>query len=122
MIEGNFTDISLPAMLQLLCLEAQKSFRVGVALDSQRGEVYVRKGWVIAAVYGILEGEDAFCEFMAWRDGVFWAEQVTPDMAIEKNLSFAFQPNSAFVQDCGYLAQSNAGLNSVITGSILYGS
>jgi Domain of unknown function (DUF4388) len=122
MIEGNFNDISLPAMLQLLCLEAQKSFRVGVALDSQRGEIYVRKGWVIAAVYGILEGEDAFCEFMAWRDGVFWAEQVTPEMAIEKNLSFAFQPNSVFVQDCGYLAQSNAGLNSVITGSILYGS
>jgi hypothetical protein len=122
MIEGNFTDISLPAMLQLLCLEAQKSFRVGVALDSQRGEIYVRKGWVIAAIYGILEGEDAVCEFMSWRDGVFWAEQVTPEMAIEKNLSFAFQPNSSFVQDCAYLAQSNAGLNSVITGSILYGS
>jgi Domain of unknown function (DUF4388) len=122
MIEGNFNDVSLPAMLQLLCLEAQKSFRVGVALDSQRGEIHVRKGWVIAAVYGILEGEDAFCEFMSWRDGVFWAEQVKPEMAIEKNLSFAFQPNSSFVQDCGYLAQSSAGLNSVITGSILYGS
>ncbi len=122
MIEGNFSDISLPAVLQLLCLEAQKNFRVGVLHEAQRGEIFVRRGWVIAATFGILEGEDAFCEFMSWRNGSFWAEQVSTEMQIDKNLAFAFQPTLSFMQDCEYLIANNVGLNSEITGSILFGS
>lgn len=122
MIEGSFSDVSLPALMQLLCLEASKCFRIRVTSDSQKGYVLIRHGAIIAAQFGILEGEDAVCEFLSWSQGSFLAEQVVAQTDVEKNLREEIRPNPSFIEDCSILAEKQIGLNSEITGSDQFGS
>ncbi|HEY9682024.1 MAG TPA: DUF4388 domain-containing protein [Oculatellaceae cyanobacterium] len=122
MIEGSFSDVSLPALMQLLCLEASKSFRIRVTSDNQKGYVLIRHGAIIAAQFGILEGEDAVCEFLSWSQGTFLAEQVVAQTDVEKNLREEIRPNPSFIEDCSILAERQIGLNSEITGSDQFGS
>jgi hypothetical protein len=122
MIEGSFKDVSLPALLHLLCFETAKSFRITLAGENQRGFIAVRRGWVIAAQFGLLEGEDAICEFQSWSDGSFQAQQVAAQPDSEKNLRFDFQPGSGFINDCAILSEHHIGRNSELTGSRLFGS
>jgi hypothetical protein len=122
MIEGSFKDVSLPALLHLLCFETAKSFRVTITDENQNGFIAIRRGWVVAAQFGLLEGEDAVCEFQSWSNGSFHAQQVAPQQDSEKNLRFDFQPNSGFINDCAILNEHHIGLNSELTGSRLFGS
>jgi hypothetical protein len=122
MIEGSFSDVSLSALLQLLCLESSKSFRIRVTAENQKGYILIRRGAVIAAQFGILEGEDAICEFLSWSQGQFLAEQVVAQTDVEKNLRDEIRPNASFIEDCTILAERQIGLNSEITGSDLFGS
>jgi hypothetical protein len=122
MIEGSFKDVSLPALLHLLCFETAKSFRVTITGENHKGFIAVRRGWIIAAQFGLLEGEDAICEFQSWSDGSFHAQQVAAQPDSERNLRFDFQPNSGFINDCSILNEHHIGLNSELTGSRLFGS
>lgn len=117
MIEGNLRDVSLPGLLQFLSAEGNKNFRISVASSGQTGEVYVCKGFVVCAAFGILEGEDAMCEFLSWRDGTFFVEQLTSQYEVKKNLKRAVPPGTAFAEQALYLAQQKVGLTTVLVPS-----
>lgn len=114
MIEGNLKDVSLPGLLQFLAAESSKNYRVSIASAGQTGEVYICKSFVVCAAFGLLEGEDAMCEFLAWRDGTFFVEQLTPQVDVRKNLKRAISPNAAFAESASYLSQNNVGLNTTL--------
>ena len=86
MLEGNFRDVSLPGLLQFLATEINKSYRVKVTTNNHAGEIFVCKGAVTASSYGLLEGEDALCEILSWKDGSFGVELLNPQIEIKRNL------------------------------------
>ncbi|HEY9714040.1 MAG TPA: DUF4388 domain-containing protein, partial [Chroococcales cyanobacterium] len=122
MIEGNFRDVSLPGLLQFLASEVNKNYRVKVSSGSQTGEIFVCRGAVISAVFGLLEGEDAVCEFLAWRDGVFGVELLNPQFDIKKNLVLPIKPSSNFVDQSSFLVEQSIGLNALMICSADFGT
>jgi len=122
MLEGNFRDVSLPGLLQFLATEINKSYRVKVTSNNHAGEIFVCKGAVTASSYGLLEGEDALCEFLSWKDGAFGVELLNPQIEIKKNLQFQIQPTATFADQSSFLNEQNVGLNSVLIASKLFGT
>jgi hypothetical protein len=122
MIEGSLNDISLPSLLQLLCIESEREYRLALVRNNDRGEVLTDHGHIVGSTYGILEGEDAVCELITWRQGHFSAERFYPPGQVPRNLVLPFQATMEFTQDATYLTRQNVGLNSIISGSILFGS
>jgi len=122
MIEGSLNDISLPSLLQLLCIESEKEYKLVLIRNNDRGEVLTDHGHIVGSTYGILEGEDSLCELITWRQGQFSAERYYPAGQVPRNLAWPFQATMEFTQDATYLTRQNVGLNSVISGSILFGS
>jgi hypothetical protein len=122
MIEGSLNDISLPSLLQLLCIENEKEYKLTIVRDNDRGEVLTDRGQIVGSTYGILEGEDSLCELITWHEGQFSAERFHPAGQVPRNLTLPFQATMEFTQDATYLTRQNVGLNSVISGSILFGS
>jgi hypothetical protein len=130
MIEGNFKDVSLPGLLQVLGSEVSRNYRVrvsptsvdGVGAGGQSGDIYVARGFVVCASFGLLEGEDAICEFLSWRDGTFFVETLTANVEVKKNLKRAISASNAFVENSLYINENNVGLNTVIVASKSFGS
>ncbi|MGH9548647.1 MAG: DUF4388 domain-containing protein [Terriglobales bacterium] len=122
MIEGNFQDVSLPGLLQFLGSEVSKNYRIRITGNGQSGDVYLCKGFVVAAAFGLLEGEDAMCEFLSWAQGTFFVETLTAQIEVKKNLTRAMQPSNAFVESSSFLIENNVGLNTVIIASKSFGS
>lgn len=122
MIEGNFKDVSLPGLLQFLGAEVSKNYRISVANQGQNGEVYLCRGFVVAGSFGLLEGEDAICEFLSWEQGTFFIETLTPQVEVKKNLKRAMQANNVFVENTSYLLDNNVGLNTTIVSSKNFGT
>ncbi|HEY9676587.1 MAG TPA: DUF4388 domain-containing protein [Drouetiella sp.] len=122
MLEGNFKDVSLPGLLQFLSSEVNKSYRVRVTANNHNGEIFVCRGFVTAAAYGLLEGEDALCEFLSWKDGSFGVELLNPQIEIKRNLHMQVQPTSVFAEHSSFLNEQNVGLNSVLILSKNFGS
>jgi hypothetical protein len=122
MIEGSLNDISLPSLLQLLCIESEKEYKLVLTRNNDRGEVLTDHGYIVGSTYGILEGEDSLCELITWRQGQFSAERFHPEGEVPENLAVPFQATMEFTQDATFLTRQNVGLNSVISGSILFGS
>src|SRR5262252_1449677 len=69
-IEGNLRDISLPNLVQILCLE-QRQVRLMINRQSERGAIYFDSGTIVHATAGSLEGEDAVYQLLAWPEGLF---------------------------------------------------
>jgi hypothetical protein len=122
MLEGNFRDVSLPGLLQFLATEINKSYRVKVSSDNHAGEIFVCKGAVTASSYGLLEGEDALCEFLSWKEGSFGVELLNPQIEIKKNLQFQIHPTSIFAEESSFLNEQNVGLNSLLVASKAFGT
>lgn len=122
MIEGSLNDISLPSLLQLLCIESEKEYKLFLIRNNDRGEVFTDHGFIVSATYGILEGEDALSELLTWRQGQFSAERFNPPGDVPRNLVMPFQATMEFIQHATYLSRQKVGLNSVIAGSILFGT
>ncbi len=122
MLEGNFRDVSLPGLLQFLATEINKSYRVKVTSNNHAGEIFVCKGAVTASSYGLLEGEDALCEFLSWKDGSFGVELLNPQIEIKRNLQSQIQPTSTFADQSSFLNEQNVGLNSVLVASKAFGT
>ncbi|CAN5608954.1 hypothetical protein BH10CYA1_BH10CYA1_12260 [soil metagenome] len=122
MLEGNFRDVSLPGLLQFLATEINKSYRVKVTSNHHTGEIFVCKGAVTASSYGLLEGEDALCEFLSWKDGSFGVELLNPQIEIKRNLQSQIQPTSTFADQSSFLNEQNVGLNSVLVASNAFGT
>ncbi|HEY9719146.1 MAG TPA: DUF4388 domain-containing protein [Trichormus sp.] len=130
MIEGNFKDVSLPGLLQVLGSEVSRNYRVrvsstaagGPASGGQSGDIYVARGFVVCASFGLLEGEDAICEFLSWREGTFFVETLTANIEVKKNLKRAISASNAFVENTLYINENNVSLNTVIVASKSFGS
>jgi hypothetical protein len=123
MIEGNFKDASLPGLLQFLATESNKLYRVKLSAMGNTGEVYVDHGHVIAAKYNLLDGEDAMCEFLSWRDGAFSVERLPSEFesTVNKNLHLRLQGPTTFVSQSAFLVESSVGLNTIVVPSRKFG-
>jgi Domain of unknown function (DUF4388) len=123
MIEGNFKDASLPGLLQFLATESNKLYRVKLSTSGNSGEVFVQNGTVISAKFSLLDGEDAMCEFLSWRDGAFSVERLPGEFetTINKNINLRLQGPTTFVSQSNFLVESNVGLNTVIVPSKKFG-
>jgi len=123
MIEGNFKDASLPGLLQFLATESNKLYRVKVTAMGNTGEVYVDHGHVISAKYNLLDGEDAMCEFLSWRDGAFSVERLPSEFesTVNKNLHLRLQGPTTFVSQSAFLVESSVGLNTIVVPSRKFG-
>lgn len=124
MIKGSLKDVSLPGLLQLLANEGNKSYRLKVEKGSAHGDLIILDGYLIAANYGLLGGEDAVCEFMTWDDGAFYVERLSPrfQATIERNMNLRLLQVAGFSDYASFLLENNIGLNTVIRPSRLFGT
>lgn len=124
MIKGSLKDVSLPGLLQFLGNEGHKSYRLKVERGSAYGDLVILEGYLIAANYGLLSGEDAVCEFMTWEDGAFYIDRLSPrfQSTIEKNMNLKLIQISLFSDHASFLLENNIGLNTVIRPSRLFGT
>lgn len=69
-IEGDLRDMSLPSIVQIICLEQRK---VGLILKRQHeeGVIYFDKGEIVHATLGNLEGQEAVYRLLTWPNGAF---------------------------------------------------
>jgi hypothetical protein len=72
----------------------------------------------------LLEGEDALCEFLSWRDAYYVVEKLASEFesTIKRNLNLPLQGPTTFVAQSAFLSESNVGLNSDIIASKKFGS
>ncbi len=124
MIEGNLSDVSLPGLLQFLATESNKSFSVQLTNGSQKGEVTVCDGEILAANFGLLEGNDALTEFLFWTEGTFSVERLAQSASSPENcnLKIALKQVNTFADQMLFLQQSNVGLNTEIVPSPKFGT
>jgi len=69
-IEGNFRDMSLANIVQILCLE-QRQVGLIIKGQSERGTIYFDCGDIVHANVGALEGENAVYQMLSWPEGSF---------------------------------------------------
>lgn len=124
MIKGTLKDVGLPGILQFLCNEGNKSYRLKIERGSLHGDVYIANGHVISATYGLLRGEDALCEFLTWDDGIFFIERLPTriEATLEKNISLKLQQSATFSDQAAFLIEDSVGLNTVIRSSRIFGT
>jgi hypothetical protein len=123
MLEGNLRDVSLPGLLSFLCNESSKAYLVSLLSEHTRGELVVLKGTVVHASMGLLEGEDALCEFIFLHEGLFRVETLNGAETKERraNLKVSLK-HSDFVEYAAFLADEQVGLNTTVLPSSTFGS
>ncbi len=125
MIEGSLSDVSLAGLLQFLATEVDKCFSVRITRGGQRGEINICNGDLMQANFGLLEGDDALCEYLSWKEGHFIIERL-PTLAknsVKRNLSvLSLHPGNTFADHCLYLIESNVGLNTELIASDTFGT
>ncbi len=125
MIEGSLSDVSLAGLLQFLATEVDKCFSVRITRGGQRGEINICNGDLMQANFGLLEGDDALCEYLSWKEGHFIVERL-PTLAknsVKRNLGvLALHPGNTFADHCLYLIESNVGLNTELIASDTFGT
>lgn len=124
MIEGDLADVSLPGLLQCLATESNKSFRVQLVSGPQKGELIISEGEILAANFGLLEGNDALTEFLFWGDGNFKVERfdLADDASFSRSLTIALRQLNSFADQILFLQKSNVGLNTEIVPSPKFGT
>lgn len=124
MIEGTLKDASLPGLLQFLATETNKLYKVKLSAGGQSGEIYLNNGHIIRASFNLLDGEDALCEFLSWREGMFWVERLAGEFeaTVKKNMNLRLHAPTTFVAQSAFLNESNVGLNTAVVPSKKFGS
>ncbi|CAN5209145.1 hypothetical protein BH11CYA1_BH11CYA1_31950 [soil metagenome] len=124
MIEGDLADVSLPGLLQCLATESNKSFRVQLVSGPQKGELIVCEGEILAANFGLLEGNDALTEFLFWGEGSFKVErfELADDATFSRSLTIALRQLNSFADQILFLQKANVGLNTEIVPSPKFGT
>jgi hypothetical protein len=124
MIEGDLADVSLPGLLQCLATESDKSFRVQLVSGPQKGELIVSEGRILAANFGLLEGNDALTEFLFWGDGSFRVERfnLAEDASFSRSLTIELRQLNSFADQILFLQKTNVGLNTEIVPSPKFGT
>ena len=69
-IEGDLSDISLPTMAQMICIE-RRNFALSVHRGSEQGQVHFEKGEIVHAALGELQGTEAMYQLLTWSNGTF---------------------------------------------------
>jgi hypothetical protein len=71
MLKGNLKTISLPSLIQAICLEQRKA---ALHLESQglEGVMYFDLGQIAHATLGNLVGDEAVIELVCWDEGSFY--------------------------------------------------
>ena len=70
---GQVDGISTPAFLQMIEME-EKTCTLQVRSDGRRGLLFFQKGRLIASETGDLQGEEAACEIINWKNAVIEIE------------------------------------------------
>lgn len=124
MIDGNLSDVSLPGLLQFLATESNKSFKVKLVNGFAKGELFICEGELLAANFGILEGNDALTEFLFWQDGTFSVERVASRFrsTINSNLKIELKQSNTFADQLLFLREEGVGLNTEIVPSPNFGT
>jgi hypothetical protein len=124
MIEGDLADVSLPGLLQCLATESDKSFRVQLVSGPQKGELIVSEGQILAANFGLLEGNDALTEFLFWGEGAFIVERfdLLEDASFSCSLAIELRQLNSFADQILFLQKTNVGLNTEIVPSPKFGT
>ncbi|MDP3507329.1 MAG: DUF4388 domain-containing protein [Candidatus Melainabacteria bacterium] len=124
MIEGDLADVSLPGLLQCLATESDKSFRVQLVSGPQKGELIVSEGQILAANFGLLEGNDALTEFLFWGEGAFIVERfdLGEDASFSRSLAIELRQLNTFADQILFLQKTNVGLNTEIVPSPKFGT
>ncbi len=124
MIEGNLSDVSLPGLLQFLATESNKSYSVQLTNGTQKGEVIVCDGEILAANFSLLEGNDALTEFLFWNEGTFIVERLAQGATSAEscNLKIPLKQVNTFADQMLFLQKSNVGLNTEIVPSPKFGT
>jgi hypothetical protein len=124
MIEGTLKDASLPGLLQFLATENNELYRLTLTAGSNSGEIFVSRGFVISATFNLLNGVDALCELLNWREGSFSVERLALEFqaTIKKNINLKLELPNTFVSQYAFLCESVVGLNTLIVPSKKFGS
>jgi hypothetical protein len=124
MIDGNLSDVSLAGLLQLLATESNKTYRLRLSNGLQKGEVFISEGQILAANFGLLEGNDALCEFLFWQEGAFGIERLASRFknTITPNLDIELKQVDSFADKLLFLQESQVGLNTEIVPSLRFGT
>lgn len=124
MIEGNLSDVSLPGILQFLGTESNKSFKIKLVSGPSRGELFISEGVLLAANFGLLEGNDALTEFLFWKEGSFSIERLASRFksTITANLKIELKQKSSFADQMLFLQAEAVGLNTEIVPSPNFGT
>ncbi len=69
-IEGNLTDMSLPSLLQMICLEERNATLI-LEHQGEEGAIYIDGGEITHATLGRIVGEEAVFKLLTWEDGAF---------------------------------------------------
>ena len=67
---GTITNTSLPDIIQLICI-GRNTCRMQVRSGINDGLIYFRKGEIVHAQTGGMDGEEAFYLILSWELGVF---------------------------------------------------
>ncbi len=76
-LSGCFSALSAADLIQMLCL-TQRTVALRITAGGRAGAVLVKGGQLVHATWGSLSGQEALCEILDARDGVF-RETPLPD-------------------------------------------
>lgn len=124
MIEGSLVDVGLPGLLQFLATESGKSYKVRLLNGNNRGEIFLSEGELIYAAFGILEGDDALIELLAWREGGFIVEKLSSRFreTITPNMKLPMKLTNSFADQMAFLTEQGMGLNTEVVTSSRFGT
>lgn len=124
MIEGSLSDVSLSGLLQFLATESNRSYKVRLVSGQSRAELFICEGELLAANYGILEGNDALTELLFWQEGTFNVERLASRFksTIATNLKIDFRQINTFADQMLFLQEEAVGLNTEIVPSPRFGT
>jgi hypothetical protein len=69
-VEGNLTDMNLPSLVQIMCLEHRRLALV-LKRPGEEGRIFFDDGQIIHAQVGSLVGEEAVYQLLTWTNGAF---------------------------------------------------
>ena len=70
-LTGNLQDISLPNLVQMLCLDQRQAMLSLKHRGIEEGLIYFADGQIVHALVGPLVGPEAIYKLLSWAEGSF---------------------------------------------------
>src|SRR5919197_506484 len=96
-LEGNLKDISLPNIMQILCLE-QRKVELMLKRRNERGIVQFDRGEVVHATTDALEGEEAVFYLLRWGQLLLEGMRRLDELERDRLTAFASAQSDALTQ------------------------